>query len=94
MNTFYFLLIKCNEALHILQSSSDIDDVYIQKGEIGGSCSMHGTGVSRMPGFSENMNERDSWEILIRHAHNTETDIIRTRREGAMDSDSKFCQFE
>jgi len=46
-----------------------------------------------MPGFSENLNEGNSWEILNRHADNAETEIMRMRCEGAMDSDSKLCHF-
>jgi len=34
-----------NEVLHISHSSTNTDDDYIQKDEIGGSYSMHGTGV-------------------------------------------------
>lgn len=37
INTFNFLLIKHNEMVRILQSSSNIDDDYIQNDEIGGS---------------------------------------------------------
>ena len=46
-----------------------------------------------MPSFSENPNERNSWGILNRHAVNAENGTIRTRRDEAMDSDSRFCQF-
>jgi len=45
INIFHFLLIKHNDALRILLSSSNNDDDYIQQSEIGGSCSMRGKGV-------------------------------------------------